>query len=119
MECVFVVAIVASFLAQKLRASYQDKNERLYTHQIVHRRVDPIRAPDFGFRFPKTRERAASGIHKPQPIVPNALTGTTCCGLGSSILLFHLCTSMQFLVCRKMLSHNGLWLVLSSSNDSV
>ena len=96
----------------------------MYTRNRIDQKwVDPRGCTRFwastSSNLPKTRRSLVCVLHEPQPIVSNALTDTTCCGLGSSILLGCLGASMQFLGCRKMLSHKRLWLVLSSSVASM
>jgi hypothetical protein len=67
----------------------------------------------------KIRKTAPLEAVIPQPIVSNALPDNNMLRLRCLILPVHLDSSMQFLVCRKLLSHKGLWRVLSSSVASV
>ena len=96
----------------------------MYTRNRIDQKwVDPRGCTRFwastSSNLPKTRRSLVCVSHEPQPIVSNALTDTTCCGLGSSILHFGSRASMQFLVCRKMLPYKWLGLVLSSSVASM
>ena len=96
----------------------------MYTrNRIDQRGADPTGCTRFwastASNLPKTRKNLVCVFHEPQPIVPNALMDTTCCGLGISILHFGGRASMQFLGCRKMLPYKWLWLMLSSSVASM
>ena len=76
-------------------------------------------APDLGRRCPKTRKTGVNDTAKPQHIVSDALADTIRCCFESLILLIGRPASIQFRVCRKLLSYNTLWQLLNSSIASM